>query len=353
MQLNYEAHASIRGDSLIPAVTTLLDDLNQQCARVGSGRHFGLPLLLERAGLTELTAGGRESCNGSCRLLESRDAWIAVNLARDRDRESVPALLRCEVAGEPWDVLTRAVRSLASSELVADGRLLGIPIARVGTPLSATSSPRAPCSVRQIAPTQARLRDWTQSPPVVLDLSALWAGPLCGHILASCGARVIKIESSRRRDSIHTSFFERLNAGKHRVVLDFEADREQLEELIRRADVVISSARPRAFVQLGLEPERLLSEIPGLTWVAITAYGWDGPDSHAVGFGDDVAAAAGLVSWSAAGPAFVGDAIADPLTGIVAATTAIEAVCAGGGALLDSSLYASARHVAQQNSPLC
>ena len=50
--------------------------------------------------------------------------------------------------------------------------------------------------------------------------------------------------------------------------------------------------------------------------VSITAFG---RDSNRIGFGDDVAAAAGLVALDDAGdPVFCGDAIADPLTGLTA-----------------------------------
>ena len=41
-----------------------------------------------------------------------------------------------------------------------------------------------------------------------------------------------------------------------------------------------------------------------------------------VAFGDDAAAAAGLVAWTASGPVFAGDALADPLSGLAAAAAA-------------------------------
>ena len=36
--------------------------------------------------------------------------------------------------------------------------------------------------------------------PLVVDLSALWAGPLCAHLLGLAGARVVKVESLGRPD---------------------------------------------------------------------------------------------------------------------------------------------------------
>lgn len=51
----------------------------------------------------------------------------------------------------------------------------------------------------------------------------------------------------------------------------------------------------------------------GLVWAAITAHGWA---EDRVGFGDDCAAAGGLASWVDGEQRLVGDALADPLTGL-------------------------------------
>jgi hypothetical protein len=67
--------------------------------------------------------------------------------------------------------------------------------------------------------------------------------------------------------------------------------------------------------------------------VSITAAG---RASQRVGFGDDVAASAGLLAWDDSGrPVFCGDAIADPLTGITAAALAMSD---GPGTLWDVSM---------------
>jgi crotonobetainyl-CoA:carnitine CoA-transferase CaiB-like acyl-CoA transferase len=70
--------------------------------------------------------------------------------------------------------------------------------------------------------------------------------------------------------------------------------------------------------------------------VSITAAG---RAAERVGFGDDVAAGAGLVAWTDAGtPVFVGDAIADPLTGLAAAVLAMTAPGDGAGVLWDLAM---------------
>mgnify|MGYP000906991802 CR=1 FL=1 len=189
--------------------------------------------------------------------------------------------------------------------------------------------------------------------PLVVDLSALWAGPLCGRLLALAGARVIKVESLERPEPLRQrwpAMFDRLHAGKESVVLDF-ADPSQLaclRNMLGRADIVIGSARPRAFEQLGLDPRDVLARNPHLAWVAITAHGWHGPDGQRIGFGDDAAVAAGLLTYDAIGrPQFVGDAIADPLTGVVGATAALRAWRRREGGLFDVSLRATAERIAR------
>jgi crotonobetainyl-CoA:carnitine CoA-transferase CaiB-like acyl-CoA transferase len=104
--------------------------------------------------------------------------------------------------------------------------------------------------------------------------------------------------------------------------------------LVNEAGIVIESSRPRALARFGLDAAAAAAS--GTTWVSITAYG---RASNRVGFGDDVAAGAGLVAGDVDGtPLFVGDAIADPLTGLTAAVLA--ATAPSGGSLLDISMSA-------------
>jgi hypothetical protein len=178
-----------------------------------------------------------------------------------------------------------------------------------------------------------------KSRPVVIDLSTLWAGPLCGQLLHRAGAFVVKVESMTRPDGAragHGGFYNFLNGGKASVALDFQDPSaiEILRRMIERADIVIESARPRALRQLGLSAESLTAENPGLTWVSITGHGRCEPNDHRIGFGDDAAAGAGLcyAMHEAHGDMiFCGDAIADPLTGLHAALAAWATWQQGGG----------------------
>ena len=93
----------------------------------------------------------------------------------------------------------------------------------------------------------------------------------------------------------------------------------------------------------GLTPETVFAVNPALVWVAITAHGWTGEAAYRVGFGDDTAAAGGLLGRDASGkPVFIGDALADPITGLMAAAAGLRALEQGGGVLLDMAMSRSA-----------
>jgi hypothetical protein len=168
--------------------------------------------------------------------------------------------------------------------------------------------------------------------PLVVDLSALWAGPLASHLLWLAGAEVVKVESRSRPDAMRDgdrTFYALLNQGKASIALNFTdaVDQRALLSLIANADIVIEAARPRALAQVGIDAAQVVQATPGLVWVTITGHGADGPEADWIGFGDDCGVSGGLSAALRAASGctgFVGDAIADPLTGIFAALTAWE-----------------------------
>lgn len=288
--------------------------------------------LLERDAPGGLGEPGLVSANGHCRLIAARDRWVAVNLARPDDIELIPAMARRE--GLPWVSLAECAREGDAAEFVARATEFQLPVARVGEAGPAVLAPAA------IAPSQSFR---------VLDLSALWAGPLCAGLLACAGAEVVRVESVRRLDPTSAGsprLDAWLNGGKQRVTLDLTSatGRHRLREEIARCDVLVTSARAAALGRLGLDLEALAAR-PGLVWVAITAHGWD---ADRVGFGDDCAAAGGLVRWVDGEPRFIGDALADPLTGLESALAVMAGRAAGRSGRIDMAMarvaatYASA-----------
>lgn len=314
--------------------------LKAEIARLSAD--FGRPVDVDALGVLDrndhlrLARPGLRSPNAACRLVRAADGWMAVNLAREDDRNLVPAWLKCGLDVDPWTAVATLAGARTLEDLISDAVLFGMPVAAVAE--VAGGALEAPLIELGAGSTSRRRRI------KVVDLSTLWAGPLCGAILAQAGANVVRVESLRRPDPTRFStpgFFDRLNGAKSELRLDLStpAGRARLQEEIAAADVLITSARPRGLASLGLLPERTFLDNPGLIWVAITGYGWTGPASERVAFGDDAAAAGGLVGWSADGaPRFLGDALADPLTGLAAAAGAFEGLFAGGGVLVDAAL---------------
>jgi hypothetical protein len=307
-----------------------------------------LALLGERAALAGLTRGGQTSCGGAARLLPTPAGWCAVSLARPEDVELLPAWLGIEVApeGDPWvPVADRFAGAEDAPALLLLGRELGLPVAMVGE-VEPVDDPVVIVSLGD-APALDR-------PPLVVDLSSLWAGPLCANLLGLAGATVVKVESIHRPDGARhgpQAFFDLLHGGHRSVALDLKSPDgvAELRRLLADADVVIEASRPRALQQLGidaLDPSAHGAKV----WVAITGHGRDHP--LAVAFGDDAAAAGGLVAWADDGkPRFVADAVADPLTGLVAAIRTTAALATGARCLLDVAMSQVAASVAGPGQP--
>lgn len=325
-------------------------------------------LLGERAALFGLRRRGVVSCGGHARLLEGRGGWLALHLPREDDWRSVPAWLEQawpdaigrgpldragEASARAWAWIAERVREHPAEQLVARARLMG---------LAAAEAPRAFAGDRSdgwrldhATETLPRTQGLDAARPLrVLDLSSLWSGPLATSLLVECGADVVKLESPTRPDGARAGearFFSLMNADKSPAALDLQeaGDRARFEALLDLADVVVESARPRALAQLGYDATGWAGRRAGRLWVSITGYG---REHEWIAFGDDAAVAAGL-AWSdgAPTPAFCGDAIADPLTGLHAAALILAHRRAGRGGLLSLSLRDVVADCAREPDP--
>jgi hypothetical protein len=308
-----------------------------------------LALLGERAALMGLWRRGGASCGGSCRLLPCGDGFMAVSLPRADDMETVPAWLelddRPESVPAMWSAVASHLQHGDPDLLLARAHLLGLPAARVGETVGHVGVVRTLLGEAPPRPEPADGVADDLTGLIVVDLSALWAGPLCGDLLARAGATVVKVESTQRPDGARrgpTEFFDLLNGRKRSVVLDFQdhSGVRILHDLVRQADVVIEASRPRALAQLGLHGPDLVRAGGPQVWVSITGHGRGGEAANRVAFGDDAAAAGGLVVWRGGVPLFCADAVADPLTGLTAADACLGALAEGGRWLLDVSMSA-------------
>jgi hypothetical protein len=287
-------------------------------------------LLTGRAALLDVSPQGRLSAGGATRLIRSSDGWCALTLSRQDDLDAVPALIESD-ADDPWSAVERWMAERACADVTMRARLLGLPVAALGE--TAAAPPRistlaAPFAARDV------------SGLLVADLSSMWAGPLCGQLLARAGAAVIKVETRARPDGTRAgppAFFDWMNSGKLSYAVDFD-DPSALRQLLDAADVVIESSRPAALVHRGLGP----TPRDGQVWLRITGHGTDGERANWVAFGDDAAVSGGLVGGTESEPVFCADAIADPLTGLHAAVEIAGSLSRGGGELIELSMAAVA-----------
>ncbi len=301
----------------------------------------GLNVIGERGSVRHFEIRGRRSAGvGGSYLNPTRDgSWFALTIMREEDRAYLPALFgRLGMENASEEEIAAEILQHDSADLLERGRALGLPVA------CADEVPASP-AVEVLAPGAHRRREAGHR-PLVVDMSAIWAGPLCGHLLWLAGAQVIKVESSKRPDMIRSSdpqTFAIINQGKDCVDVDLSdaQQRERLVALIRRADIVLESSRPRALRHLGIEADLLVREVPGLVWLSITGHGATGDAANWVGVGNDCAVAGGLsraLADATGEIGYVGDALADPLTGITAALEGWRAYREGLGARLGFSM---------------
>ncbi|MDI7267549.1 MAG: CoA transferase [Myxococcota bacterium] len=187
----------------------------------------------------------------------------------------------------------------------------------------------------------------------VIETAALLPGPWCCAILAELGADVIKVEPpegdpARRFPPFlpggESALFVALNRGKRGAAIDLKTPggRDAFLDLVRAADVVVSSWRPGVAERLGLGRDAIDAANPRVVTCSITGWGETGP--HRLRPGHDVnyqawAGTASLAGSPGSGPATPGVLAADLAGGTLPAAVAILA------ALIERSSTGRGRHV--------
>ncbi len=192
---------------------------------------------------------------------------------------------------------------------------------------------------------------------VVLDLSQILAGPVCGMMLADMGADVIKVEKPDGGDDNRRAGppfiggqgagFMAANRNKRSLALNLrdESGRQVFERLLERADVLVENFRPGVMERLGIGYERLSKLKPSLIYCSISGHGGTGPYKDRGGFDLIAQGMSGLMSITGVPdgpPVKVGVPITDISAGILAANGVlcayIHAQKTGQGQLVDTSL---------------
>lgn len=316
----------------------------------------GIGLLGERAAMSGFTRRAPWSCGGAFRALPTRDGWLGISLPREDDLALIPALIEGDQSdASPWDCVESWVRRRTAEESVARAQLLGIAAAVIPRSNAKADDQanhrrgRAGRAGTMLLTQAGGRRKREHGVPLVIDLTSLWAGPLCAHLLGLAGAEVIKVESTSRPDGARSGppeFFDLLHEGHAAVTIDFtsQAGLDTLRRLVDGADVVLEASRPRAMQQLGIDANEAVAA--GTIWTSITSYGRTGPWANRVGFGDDVAAAVGLAVSDGKTLLPCGDALADPLAGVHAAVATMAALMSDRAQLIDVSMRDVAAAVA-------
>ncbi len=194
----------------------------------------------------------------------------------------------------------------------------------------------------------------------ILDLSAVYSGPMAAALLADQGAEVIKVENpggdiARRigptKGDISATFVA-MNRGKRSIVLDLKQDagKAVLRDLIARCDVLMENFRPGVMTKLGFDRDTLMALNPRMVYLSITGFGQDGPYTEARVYDAIIQAASGMcashLEKPGLEPGLVATTICDKLTSMTAAQAVTTALLArerdGRGRVVELSMLDTA-----------
>ena len=130
----------------------------------------------------------------------------------------------------------------------------------------------------------------------VLDLSRMLPGPYCTMILGDMGAEIIHVvdpnyaysnpppfhQKGRFRESAFNSVLLR-NKKSITLNLKKEKAREIFYELVKRADIILETFRPKVTNKLKIDYDTLSSINPSIIYCSLTGYGQDGPYEQLAG----------------------------------------------------------------------
>ena len=192
----------------------------------------------------------------------------------------------------------------------------------------------------------------------VLDLSRVFAGPMCGMVLADFGAEVVKIEHPGRGDDTRdwglrvgkttTTYFNAMNRNKRSITVDLQTPEgvKIIHDLLPQFDVVIQNFKTGGADKLGLGYEQLKAIKPDLIYCSIAGYDSSGPEATRPGYDLVIQAETGLMNINGEPtqpPLKFGIAVVDLMTGMYAAQAVLAALFrrerTGKGRHVEMALY--------------
>lgn len=318
---------------------------------------------------------------------------------------------------DEFNAMTRAFTSVrTNAEVLEAAELMRIPSGPVGNGATVTtfdhfeargsfvkapsgrfSQPRVPYKISGVTPQpfgpspalgqDAIPTDWAPRPPVhpasdgdpplplegvrVLDLTAWWAGPAAGHLLALLGADVVKVESISRPDLMRYSsvkpptteqwwewspIYHGANNTKRGITIDLTTDdgKALLLRLVGEVDVVIENFSPRVMENFGLDFDALRAVNPRIVMTRMPAYGLDGPWRDRTGFAQTMESITGMawVTGWVDGPPVLPRGPCDPLASAHSVFATILALAerdhTGEGRLVEVTMIEAALNAAAE-----
>jgi len=248
-----------------------------------------------------------------------------------------------DVAAEPNLVHRRSVMTLVDRERDAAVMVPASPLRGDGLPESVLAHVPRRDEDRAWAQTLARMR--RRDPPTaasaaapeaalagvhVVEIGHYTVAPLASRILGSFGADVVKVEPPTGDAVRHgpplradgqAYIFALSNTDKRGIVLDLreERDRECLDRLLARADILVENLRPGALARLGYDSATLRARHPRLVYCSVTGFGRDSVYEGRPALDSVIQAMSGMMSLTTAAgePTKTGISASDNLGGLV------------------------------------
>ncbi|MSR44560.1 MAG: CoA transferase [Phycisphaerales bacterium] len=198
------------------------------------------------------------------------------------------------------------------------------------------------------------------TPPIagitVIDLGRVLAAPFATSVLASLGARVIKVERPGAGDDARafgphhngkSLYFTSVNCDKESIALDLKVaeDRAIFEQLLDRADVLVENFSPGVMDALGYDWDTIHARWPRVIYGALSGFGKTGPLSGAPAYDIVVQALGGMMSLTGfpkSPPVRVGASIGDLTAALYMALGIVSAIHkrtrTGEGCLIDIAM---------------
>lgn len=194
----------------------------------------------------------------------------------------------------------------------------------------------------------------------VLDLSRVFAGPLCTMALGDLGAEIIKVEHPVRGDDTRdwgmqvgptgTTYFNCANRNKRSVTLDLQATEGQeiARKLATQCDVVVQNFKFGGAEKLNLGYKQLRELRPDIIYCSISGYDRSGPEAARPGYDLVLQGETGLMYMNGEPtqpPLKFGTSVVDMFTGMYATQAILAALYqrrdTGAGRHIEMALFDS------------